>query len=303
MSSEADLSSNVQELLEDLDLFRLPVVPQEVCQKLGIEYREYWYEGIEGTLLVIGSQQLIGVNANTKEPTRKAFTCAHELGHYYFDLDEGKTSFTCSSNDVGGSRALDRRELRANQFAAELLMPKALIEPLIRWDTPHWETIQDLAEECGTSLQATAQRYVDLSPHDCWVAVLTDGKIRRYHKPDRLPIHLRTKQTFIVPRNASEDWQRVSAQSWMGQSKQALSLDLAQSFLPENQYGDTLALLWDTKGQLPKKLPVVIRPPYQPALWERALTTMFRVSWALLVACFLTAARSRPRRSTTRRYR
>ncbi|HLD98851.1 MAG TPA: ImmA/IrrE family metallo-endopeptidase [Bdellovibrionota bacterium] len=244
MSSTPGLSTSVQELLEDLDLFRLPVIPKEVCRRLGIEYREYRYEGIEGSLMVIGSHQLIAVNAKTREASRRAFTCAHELGHYYFDLDEGESSFTCSENDVIYP-SQDPRELRANEFAAELLMPTALVMPMIKSAKPSWEVISKLAEVTGSSLQAAAQRYVALTKHPCWLAFMDGGQIRRYQKQDRAKQHLSTKAWIDLRDCAERKWEKVPAALWMGKGRYTRGKTLYQAIMPENQYGDTLALIWD----------------------------------------------------------
>jgi Zn-dependent peptidase ImmA (M78 family) len=151
MSRRVDIPGSVRELLEDLDLFKLPVVPEEVYRRLGVGYSEAPYEGLEGSLLVVGDRQIIGVNSS-RDASRKAFTCAHELGHYYFDIEDSATSFSCSDNDISGLHAGNLREFRANEFAAELLMPESLIGPLMAQGMPSWEFITELANRCGTSI-------------------------------------------------------------------------------------------------------------------------------------------------------
>lgn len=247
MSRVINFAKDVRELLEDLDLYRLPVVPTKVCERLGIDYIETPYNGIEGTLLVKGSHQLIGVNSRIPEPSRKTFTCAHELGHYYYDLgSQGEMSFTCSSSDVEGLSQKDVRELRANQFAAELLMPEALFKPLIQSETPSWSLISRLAEMCGTSMQATAHRYVELGPHGCWLAILRDnGRVHRYEKSYRVGGAISTLRPILLPHQRESNWQTVPAKIWLGERRWTRNRKLYQAFLPRNRYGETLALLWD----------------------------------------------------------
>ena len=60
---------------------------------------------------------------------RQRFTVAHELGHYVNDIltyDAEKfidTATTLYRNDITDPK-IDPRDIRANQFAAKLLMPK-----------------------------------------------------------------------------------------------------------------------------------------------------------------------------------
>lgn len=240
----SEVSKNVRELLEDLDLYRLPVSPKAVCEKLGIEYREYPYNGTEGTLVVVGDRQMIGVNAKTREATRKAFTCAHEIGHYYYDLDDHSSSI-CSGDDVAPSGGTSPKEIRANEFAAELLLPRELIEPLISDQPPSWKLILDVANKTGASAQATALRLVELTTHVCWLAILKDGRVHRYRKSNSATEHLSTRHQVRVPSRLSDEWNSVDAAVWLGQFNRQQGKAIYESFLSENQYGETLVMLWD----------------------------------------------------------
>lgn len=64
-------------------------------------------------------------------PNRQRFTMAHELGHYILHKNKGihidKKSFSRNRNAISQT-GLDPIEIEANRFAAELLMPKELIE-------------------------------------------------------------------------------------------------------------------------------------------------------------------------------
>lgn len=59
--------------------------------------------------------------------TRKAFTVAHELGHYFLHQDENEEVFLRLYNDEPDT-PVDVREVEANKFAAALLMPSELVE-------------------------------------------------------------------------------------------------------------------------------------------------------------------------------
>lgn len=59
--------------------------------------------------------------------TRKRFTIAHELGHYFLHCDgKLKDSFFEMRSNFNGKNK-DPKEIEANKFAAELLVPEKLI--------------------------------------------------------------------------------------------------------------------------------------------------------------------------------
>jgi len=72
----------------------------------------YVYENGKGTIYV-----------REHDPdVRQRFTIAHELGHYFLHYTAGE-----STTFVSLRRSRSARETEANAFAAELLMPEALI--------------------------------------------------------------------------------------------------------------------------------------------------------------------------------
>lgn len=59
---------------------------------------------------------------------RRRFTLAHELGHYCLHLSESRQSFVDTKTTMNRSESYwDVYESEANNFAAELLMPKRLV--------------------------------------------------------------------------------------------------------------------------------------------------------------------------------
>lgn len=94
------------------------------------------------------------------------FTLAHELGHWIFDADdpnqmtfldgEGDRRFCHSRNSASMTKAQKQRETNANRFAAELLLPRDLVEEV---DTDDLVVhIGDFALMWGVSRQALTIR-------------------------------------------------------------------------------------------------------------------------------------------------
>jgi Zn-dependent peptidase ImmA (M78 family) len=73
-----------------------------------------------------GEDPAIYVNAGDHEH-RQRFSCAHELGHYFLRAAaEADDSFGyIDRRSELASRGTNKAEIYANQFAAELLMPRS----------------------------------------------------------------------------------------------------------------------------------------------------------------------------------
>ena len=240
---------DARQLLEDLGLYKVPVDPIEVCEKLGFVYDERPYDGFDGTLISVGNNILVGVNSNLKEHGRKAFTCSHEIGHSVYDLDSA-TSFACTREDVGYGSKLNEIEIRANEFASELLLPADFFQKDIRTGDPSWDALQTLAKKFQASLQATANRFVQLSHHTCWLVVVKNGVIHRFTKASHNEFFPALKQSFKPPKSAPAGFQETRADFWLRDSKKIRNKKLWHWPLPQNQYGECPVLLWDRGNTL-----------------------------------------------------
>jgi Zn-dependent peptidase ImmA (M78 family) len=128
-------------------------------------------DDVSGALVPLeGKKWVILVNAN-HHPLRKRFTIAHELGHL---LIHGYTSPHADRafkfRDARSSDGSAQEEIQANQFAAELLMPRKLLGRAVRRfsfehspeneaeDEAYEEWIAELAGKFKVSRQAMAIR-------------------------------------------------------------------------------------------------------------------------------------------------
>ena len=91
------------------------------CENIFIEERELSIS--EGELVFKNGIGIISVDKKITEPGQKNFTIAHELGHY-FNSGKKDGSYFCSGLDIRGIKQNISAEVDANDFAAELLMPK-----------------------------------------------------------------------------------------------------------------------------------------------------------------------------------
>jgi Zn-dependent peptidase ImmA (M78 family)/transcriptional regulator with XRE-family HTH domain len=138
-----------------------PVVPREVARRLGIQVFDWAFgDDISGIFVCFEGKTAIGVN-ETHPVARQRFTVAHELGHHvysdreaivldYFGRERG---FSFDSSETAEA------ETKANQFAADLLMPAAWIRNDVAETTPD---VRLLAKRYGVSEQAMWFRLLNL---------------------------------------------------------------------------------------------------------------------------------------------
>ncbi len=143
---------------------------REIASAIDIyEIREAVLDGLEGGLIVPEdkSHGAILVHSDRHE-TRKRYTIAHEIGHYVnpTHLSSSPNGFMCSRKDMNVDSAKTgdqhaKMELEANQFAADLLMPGAMVNAFLsRKLGADLEHIFALADWFEVSKEAAARRYV-----------------------------------------------------------------------------------------------------------------------------------------------
>lgn len=122
-------------------------------------------EDLSGFLIRDKHSIVIGVNSNHSE-TRQRFTIAHELGHLLLHPGENYVdrNFPIFFRDEHSSTAEIRAEIEANQFAADLLMPKRMILDLTKGsiDIDDNELVDKLADRFNVSPQAMTFRLTNL---------------------------------------------------------------------------------------------------------------------------------------------
>jgi Zn-dependent peptidase ImmA (M78 family) len=124
-------------------------------------------EDLSGFLLRQAGGTIVGVNTDHSE-TRQRFTIAHEIGHLVLHPQQSyvdRRFFPVHFRDERSSRAEDLVEIQANQFAADLLMPKRLLEAAVGRkgiDIEDQPEVDRVAQRFGVSTQALTYRLINL---------------------------------------------------------------------------------------------------------------------------------------------
>jgi Zn-dependent peptidase ImmA (M78 family) len=155
-----DLLRAAWQRLPDDGGFVTPVNPFLIAERFGITVVNHPLESDMSGMLVKRPTEdpLIYINASDSE-VRRRFTCAHELGHYVARTT-GRSDDSFGYIDRRGPSAAhgtDPSEVYANQFAAELLMPRENVRAL----ASHLKDAA-LAVRFNVSLGAMRYRLVNL---------------------------------------------------------------------------------------------------------------------------------------------
>ena len=163
-------------LLDKLGYDTPPFDPFQIAEDLGIEVdsRSVTMEKINrsysGSISKVGGKIQIWVNPFDAE-VRRRFTVAHELGHYINgDLKEGKDIFDTPDTLYRSDGKSDSREVKANKFAAELLVPEKHIYEQAKNITNNAENesvradifIKEMAKRFNVSKSAMLIRLINL---------------------------------------------------------------------------------------------------------------------------------------------
>lgn len=139
--------------------YKIPVDIEMIANRMGAEinYQPVLAGGedISGRFDIVNGQAICSVR-DTDTPQRQRFTLAHELGHFALGHGGGFRDNLASFK----LNHYDQREVDANTFAAEVLMPERLVDFVIQ--EKHITDFQQLADLFDVSLPAMKYRLKNL---------------------------------------------------------------------------------------------------------------------------------------------
>ena len=136
-----------------------PIDVERIAGRCGVRIvKRQLDDALSGLLLVLDEVAVIGVN-DTQHKYRQRFTIGHELGHYLLDHHDRFHIDIGPNVEHGDPPGYDwQSERAANQFAANLLMPSALVHETY---TENDSTTQ-LAQRFEVSELAMGYRLIEL---------------------------------------------------------------------------------------------------------------------------------------------
>lgn len=167
----SDIQNVAEQVLQGASVHKPPVPVERLARHAGAEVRYEPLDGeLSGMLFQEGDRAIVGVNA-LHSKSRQRFTIAHELGHLQLHDRSGihiDHKFRVRLRGERSSQAVDPEEIEANRFAAELLMPAAMIDADLdklvddTVDYDDEDLVRQLAERYEVSTQAMAFRLINL---------------------------------------------------------------------------------------------------------------------------------------------
>ncbi len=154
-----------------LNKYALQQLPIDIFNLIERMELKIMFEDMEddhsGFLLVEKGKATVAINED-HHINRQRFTAAHELGHFVLHAKEEDELFVDKTFQRGAvsSTGTDYREIEANRFAAEILMPEKVINEKIEEEIGDSGLtdldIYQLAMEFQVSEQAMTLRLVNL---------------------------------------------------------------------------------------------------------------------------------------------
>lgn len=152
-----------QELLNRLGIKSVPIPVERIAKALGAQVRfSPLDEELSGMIFIKDGVPIIGVNS-LHHPNRQRFTIAHEIAHLELHKEiiskevHVDKNFPVLMRDPKSATGTDDIEVQANQFAAELLVPKALLDQELAgkpFDIDDERPLEELAKKFRVSKQA-----------------------------------------------------------------------------------------------------------------------------------------------------
>jgi Zn-dependent peptidase ImmA (M78 family) len=132
-----DARASARTIITDFAVKSAPVPVERIVKARGIvlQYAPL-SDDLSGMAFIRDGVRIIGVNA-LHHPNRQRFTIAHELAHHELHPEHLRDevhvdkAFRVMFRDDVATQGVDRLEIDANAFAAELLMPGVFLKDLI----------------------------------------------------------------------------------------------------------------------------------------------------------------------------
>ena len=172
-----------EDLLSQLGIDDLPVDVFGIARMIDVPVMEKPDArlGVSGALVKVDNDFAIAYATHVGSPGFQRFSIGHELGHLHIPghaealLPAGEAMHESRA----GYRSDNVYEREADEFSANLLMPRHLFRPAMLRAGSGLSAILQLADLCETSRLATAIRYVKLTS-DAMAVVVSEGPTLRY---------------------------------------------------------------------------------------------------------------------------
>jgi hypothetical protein len=181
-----------------------PVNLEQLMEWCGIHFAEVDVKGFLGLHMCVSGQHGIMIKEG-QSPGQRRFTIAHELGHFAIPDHADVGMRHCLEEDLTGVRVQAEVEREANEFAAELLMPRRVFLQDIQFKLPSFGTIKKLAAPTryDVSMTACALRWIELAEQGCALVCIEGGRIKWKYGAKKFRYALPPRGSNVPPETAA----------------------------------------------------------------------------------------------------
>ena len=199
-------------------------------------------------------KHFVCVNEKDSEERRR-FTACHEIAHIVLGLPSDHSSMPWWSY-----AKRPKNEVLCDVFAAELLLPKQLFEPLVREEQIGLSAIDELGRRFLASATATGSRYAMVMDAPCAFVLSENGVVRYASRsktlrdaggwiPPRMEVPPETLSAGLRAGSMETAPDEVAADVWFSDWRRGgMVLEQARFLKPWDQ---TLTLLWFEDEEVP----------------------------------------------------
>ena len=247
--------ARARKFVREVGSLELPPSIELFAQRIGgvIRLESDLSQGEPGYSFESKGKYFICVNENDSEQRRR-FTVCHEIAHIVLDLPSQHSSPWWSY------AKRPNNEIRCDEFAAELLLPKKLFEPMVQSEPVSFSTIDKLGQQFMASTTATGSRYAFMMDAPC-AFVLSEQGVVRYASRSKLlreaggwiqpgmKIPLKTPSAHARAMNVETGADEVAADVWFDDwSRGGVILEESRHL---ESWDQTLTLLWFEDEEVP----------------------------------------------------
>jgi len=225
-----------------------------IASKIGLRIREVCADGFDGTLVraLDGPKGIIAINASIREHSRKRFAIGHEIGHYLIPHHRQLENVCRPETIERWHSGIAQAEREANEFSAELLLPRKLVAPRLGLTDPSLHKISQIANEFSTSLTATAYRFIELTDKACCL-VWSENKKAKWYLPSasfRIPLPISELPSpdswaakVFTGQKAPDDLVEVASDAWLNRWHTNRVRRVLEHSIPLRSYDAVLSFL------------------------------------------------------------
>ena len=230
---------------------------EAIAWTVGARIRYRALDGCEARIIGCADKAIITVNSRSSL-RRKRFSIGHELGHWEHHRNR---ILVCRSDEIGNSNAaISAVERIADRYAADLLMPGYLFDPIARAKRRFdFQTVRAISDQFDTSLSATAIRLIER--RHCIGMLICHGPAgRKWFSrsplvPDRwFPQEQLDPQSFafdVLFGHEGDDWmpRKIGADAWFDR-READRFEISEQTIRTSDEEILTLLLMDDDGML-----------------------------------------------------